>query len=170
MRITVTFDALDEFNAFMGKQFNLAEPAPAPVPAGNWYPGGSPADDSVPRVPDTVQPPEPPAEPVKPAEPEKPAEPVKPAEPEKPAEEKAAPENPAEPENPAVDHVAARKAMAALNKAAGENIARKLVSAFGYSRLTDMPAEKLPELMEVVARPLDDINAFIAEKGAGHAD
>ena len=142
MRITVTFDALDEFNAFMGKQFNLAEPAPAPVPAGYWYPGGSPKDEHVPRVPDTVQPPEPPAEPVKPAEPEK----------------------------PAVDHVAARKAMAALNKAAGENIARKLVSEFGYSRLTDMPAEKLPELMEVVARPLDDINAFIAEKGAGHAD
>lgn len=142
MRITVTFDALDEFNAFMGKQFNLAEPAPAPVPAGYWYPGGSPKDEHVPRVPDTVQPQEPPAEPVKPAEPEK----------------------------PAVDHVAARKAMAALNKAAGENIARKLVSAFGYSRLTDMPAEKLPELMEVVARPLDDINAFIAEKGAGHAD
>ena len=142
MRITVTFDALDEFNAFMGKQFNLAEPAPAPVPAGDWYPGGSPVDERVPRVPDTVQPQEPPAEPVKPAEPEK----------------------------PAVDHVAARKAMAALNKAAGENIARKLVSEFGYSRLTDMPAEKLPELMEVVARPLDDINAFIAEKGAGHAD
>ena len=112
MRITVTFDALDEFNAFMGKQFNLAEPAPAPVPAGDWYPGGSPVDERVPRVPDTVQPQEPPAEPVKPAEPEK----------------------------PAVDHVAARKAMAALNKAAGENIARKLVSAFGYSRLTDMPA------------------------------
>lgn len=154
MRITVTFDALDEFNAFMGKQFNLAEPAPAPVPAGNWYPGGSPVDE---RVLATVQPPEPPAEPVKPAEPEKPAEPVKPAEPEKPAK-------------PDVDHVAARKAMAALNKAAGENIARKLVSAFGYSRLTDMPAEKLPELMEVVARPLDAINAFIAEKGAGHAD
>lgn len=149
MRITVTFDALDEFNAFMGKQFNLAEPAPAPVPAGNWYPGGSPVDDSVPVV---FQPPEPPAEPVK------------------PAEEKEAPEKPAEPEKPAVDHVAARKAMAALNKAAGENIARKLVSAFGYSRLTDMPAENLPELMEVVARPLDDINAFIAEKGAGHAD
>lgn len=148
MRITVTFDALDEFNAFMGKQLNLAEPAPAPVPAGSWYPGGSPADDSVPAV---FQPPKPPAEPVKPAEPEKPAE-------------------PAEPEKPAVDHVAARKAMAALNKAAGENIARKLVSAFGYSRLTDMPAEKLPELMEVVARPLDAINAFIAEKGAGHAD
>lgn len=152
MRITVTFDALDEFNAFMGKQLNLAEPAPAPVPAGNWYPGGSPKDERVPRVPDTVQPPEPPAEPVK------------------TAEEKAAPEKPAEPEKPAVDHVAARKAMAALNKAAGENIARKLVSAFGYSRLTDMPTEKLPELMEVVARPLDDINAFIAEKGASHAD
>ena len=149
MKITVTFDALDEFNAFMGKQLNLAEPAPAPVPAGNLYPGGSPADDSVPVV---FQPPEPPAEPVK------------------PAEEKAAPEKPAEPEKPAVDHVAARKAMAALNKAAGENIARKLVSAFGYNRLTDMPAEKLPELMEVVARPLDAINAFIAEKGAGHAD
>lgn len=145
MKITVTFDALDEFNAFMGKQLNLAEPAPAPVPAGNGYPGGSPADDSVPVV---FQPPKPPAEPVKPAEP---------AEPEKPAK-------------PAVDHVAARKAMAALNKAAGENIARKLVSAFGYNRLTDMPAEKLPELMEVVARPLDAINAFIAEKGAGHAD
>lgn len=158
MKITVTFDALDEFNAFMGKQLNLAEPAPAPVPAGNWYPGGSTVDE---RVLATVQPPKPPAEPVKPAEEkaasEKPAEPVKPAEPEKPAK-------------PDVDHVAARKAMAALNKAAGENIARKLVSAFGYSRLTDVPAEKLPELMEVVARPLDDINAFIAEKGADHAD
>ena len=162
MKITVTFDALDEFNAFMGKQLNLAEPAPAP--AGDWYPGRSPVDDSVPVV---FQPPKPPAEPVKPAEPEKPAEekavPEKPAEPVKPAE----PEKPAK---PAVDHVAARKALAALNKAAGENIARKLVSAFGYSRLTDMPAEKLPELMEVVTRPLDDINAFIAEKGAGHAD
>ena len=153
MRITVTFDALDEFNAFMGKQLNLAEPAPAAAPAGSWYPGGSPKDERVLRVPDTVQPPEP-VKPVKPAEPEKPAEP---AEQEKPAK-------------PDVDHVAARKAMAALNKAAGENIARKLVSAFGYNRLTDMPAEKLPELMEVVARPLDDINAFIAEKGAGHAD
>lgn len=156
MKITVTFDALDEFNAFMGKQFSLVEPAPAP--AGDWYPGGSPVDDSVPVV---FQPSKPPAEPEKPAEekavPEKPAEPVKPAEPEKPAK-------------PAVNHVAARKAMAALNKAAGENIARKLVSAFGYSRLTDVPAEKLPELMEVVARPLDDINAFIAEKGASHAD
>lgn len=156
MKITVTFDALDEFNAFMGKQLNMVEPAPAPVPAGNWYPGGSPKDERVPHVPDTVQL----AEPVKPAEekaaPEKPAEPEKTAEPVKPAEKPA-------------DHVAARKAMAALNMAAGENIARKLVSAFGYSRLTDMPAEKLPELMEVVARPLDAINAFIAEKGAGHA-
>ena len=157
MKITVTFDALDEFNAFMGKQLNLAEPAPAAAPAGSWYPGGSPKGDSVPRVPDTVQPPEPPAEPVKPAEEKAAPEPVKPAEPEKPAK-------------PDVDHVAARKAMAALNKAAGENIARKLVSAFGYNRLTDMPAEKLPELMEVVARPLDAINAFIAEKGASHAD
>ena len=146
MKITVTFDALNEFNAFMGKQFSLVEPAPAQAPTGDWYPGGSTMDE---RVPSTVQPPEKPAE--EKAEPEKPAEPVK-------------------PEKPAVDHVAARKAMAALNKAAGENIARKLVSAFGYSRLTDMPAEKLPELMEVVARPLDDINAFIAEKGAGHAD
>lgn len=144
MKITVTFDALDEFNAFMGKQLNLAEPAPAP--AGDWYPGGSPVDE---RVLSTVQPPEKPAE--EKAEPEKPAEPVKQVE-------------------KAVDHVAARKAMAALNKAAGENVARKLVSAFGYSRLTDMPAEKLPELMEVVTRPLDAINAFIAEKGAGHAD
>lgn len=155
MKITVTFDALDEFNAFMGKQFNL-EPTPAPVPAGNWYPGGSPKDERVPRVPDTL----PLAEPVKPAEEKAASE--KPAEPEKPTPVKPA-------EKPA-DHVAARKAMAALNKAAGENIARKLVSAFGYSRLTDMPVEKLPELLEVVARPLDDINAFIAEKGASHAD
>lgn len=144
MKITVTFDALDEFNAFMGKQLNLVEPAPAP--AGDWYPGGSTMDE---RRLASVEPQE------------------------KPAEEKAVPKPPAEPVKPAekaVDHVAARKAMAALNKAAGENVARKLVSAFGYSRLTDMPAEKLPELMEVVTRPLDAINAFIAEKGAGHAD
>lgn len=148
MKITVTFDALDEFNAFMGKQLNLAEPAPAQAPTGDWYPGGCTMDE---RELASVE------------LQEKPAEPVK------ATEEKASPK-PEAPAEKAVDHVAARKAMAALNKAAGENIARKLVSAFGYSRLTDVPAEKLPELMDVVARPLDAINAFIAEKGASHAD
>lgn len=45
MKITVTFDALDEFNSFMGKQFSLVEPAPAQAPTGDWYPGGSTMDE-----------------------------------------------------------------------------------------------------------------------------
>lgn len=40
-----------------------------------------------------------------------------------------------------------RKALADLNKKTGKNLAKELIGQLGYSRLTDVPQEKLPELL-----------------------
>jgi len=40
-----------------------------------------------------------------------------------------------------------RKALADLNKRTGKNLAKELIGQLGYSRLTDVPQERLPELM-----------------------
>lgn len=40
-----------------------------------------------------------------------------------------------------------RKALADLNKKTGKNLAKELISEIGYSRLTDVPQERFPELM-----------------------
>lgn len=40
-----------------------------------------------------------------------------------------------------------RKALADLNKKTGKNLAKELISEIGYNRLTDVPQERLPELL-----------------------
>lgn len=60
-------------------------------------------------------------------------------------------DKPAEPENPvekapSVSVEEVRKLLADLNKRAGKNVAKDLIKAAGYKKLTDVPAEKLPEL------------------------
>lgn len=40
-----------------------------------------------------------------------------------------------------------RKALADLNKRTGKNLAKELISEIGYNRLTDVPQERLPELL-----------------------
>ena len=51
--------------------------------------------------------------------------------------------------------VEVRKALAKLNKQTGKNTAKKLISSLGFARLTDVPLEKLPELMEKVKEAAD---------------
>lgn len=86
-----------------------------------------------------------------PTEPVKVWEPVQ--EPEKepePAEELPFKEDPKPAEKPAeaptIDAV--RKLLAELNKRAGKNVAKDLIKAIGYKKLTEVPAEKLQELAE----------------------
>ena len=122
MQITVTFDSLEEFQKYIQT---------AQAPAGQ------------PEAPKPVE---------KPKKAEKPTE--KPQEPaEKPQDEEPAPapapEVPFEEDKPKEKPVTVeevRKILAELNKAAGTNLAKELIKAVGYKKLTDVPAEKLPEL------------------------
>lgn len=51
--------------------------------------------------------------------------------------------------------VEVRKALAKLNKQTGKNSAKELITGIGYTKLTDVPLEKLPELMEKVKEAAD---------------
>lgn len=134
MKITVTFDSLEELEAFRGLRASAsAEPAqsapetakaapakkdppkakapqkapaaPEPVQQGDWAPGGS-------DEPEGPQP---------------------------------------EPGKPAITEdyrVEVRKELAALNKRIGHNVAKELIAAFGVAKLTDVRLEDLPALMQ----------------------
>ena len=161
MKITVTFDALDEFNAFMGKQLNLAEPAPAPVSAGDRHPDGSTAGE---RELTSVEPQEKPAEPVKQTE-EKTAPKA-----EAPTEKPEAPAEKAAPKDDAVDLITARKVLANLNKRTGENTAHDLTMAFGYERLKEVPVDLLPEIVRIAELPASEVRDAIADARGDHAN
>lgn len=154
MKITVTFDALDEFNAFMGKQLNLVEPASAQAPAGDWYPGGSTMDE---RELTSVEPQEKPAELVKQTE-------------EKTAPKSEAPTEKAAPKDDAVDLITARKVLANLNKRTGENTAHDLTMAFGYERLKEVPVDLLPEIVRIAELPASEVRDAIADARGDHAN
>lgn len=51
--------------------------------------------------------------------------------------------------------VEVRKALAKLNKQTGKNTAKELITGIGYTKLTNVPLEKLPELMEKVKEAAD---------------
>ena len=48
----------------------------------------------------------------------------------------------------AVSVTEVRKALSDLNAAAGTNVAGQILKAAGYKRLTEVPAEKLPEILQ----------------------
>ena len=125
MKITVTFDSLEEFQKHMttGRekveitaQGLTASPAPIlePAPVEPQEPAGAA------EVPFTED---------KPVEPEKLAE-----------------------KAPSVSVEEVRKLLADLNKKAGKNVAKELIRDVGYKKLTDVPAEKLPELKAVAEK------------------
>ena len=129
MKITVVFDSLEEFQKHMttGRerveitaQGLTATPAPILEPQ---EPAGAP------------EAPEPEKKPENPAE--KPQEPAGAAE---------VPFTEDKPRGPKVTVEEVRKLLADLNKRAGKNVAKDLIKAAGYKKLTDVPAEKLPEL------------------------
>jgi hypothetical protein len=45
-----------------------------------------------------------------------------------------------------IDRVALRKTLSVLNKATGENTARKMINDMGFKALTDVPDDRLAEL------------------------
>lgn len=124
MKITVVFDSLEEFQDY----FMAAQPRPdATKGFVVMEPNG---DIRLTR--------ERPAEPAQ--EPEK--------EPE-PAEELPFKEDPKPaPKAPRVEDV--RKALAALNKKAGKNIAKELIASVGYKKLTEVPEGALVTLQSLI--------------------
>ena len=124
MKITVVFDSLEEFQDY----FMAAQPRPdATKGFVVMEPNG---DIRLTR--------ERPAEPAQ--EPEKEPEPVE----ELPFKEDPKPA----PKAPRVEDV--RKALAALNKKAGKNIAKELIASVGYKKLTDVPEGALVTLQSLI--------------------
>ena len=125
MKITVTFDSLDEFEAFKGTA--VAAPQSAQKPAEEpEAPEAPKAKKSAPKE-------------------EMPWK-------EAPAEAET-PKKAAAPAAPAVTEdfrVEVRKALAQLNKATGGNVAKELIREVGCSKLTEVKLEDLPALMEKV--------------------
>lgn len=128
MTITVVFDSLEEFRQHFGTTCAPAEPVKV------WEPE-EPREDAAHvsgMCPITIQGPaqEPAAAPEEPKAEEKPKEDSKPA---------AAPR---------VEDV--RKALAALNKKAGKNIAKELIASVGYKKLTEVPEGALVTLQSLI--------------------
>lgn len=141
MKITVVFDSLEEFQDY----FMAAQPRPD---ATKGFVVMAPNGDV--RF-TRERPAEPAQEPEK--EPKKPVDTgtgaIRGATPEEmkqyEAEEKAA--KPA-PKAPRVEDV--RKALAALNKKAGKNIAKELIASVGYKKLTEVPEGALVTLQSLI--------------------
>lgn len=125
MKITVTFDSLDEFEAFKGAA--VAAPQSAQKPAEE--PEAPKAKKSAPKE----------EMPWKEA----------PAEAETP---KAATAAPVVTEDFRVE---VRKALAQLNKVTGGNVAKELIRELGCSKLTEVKLEDLPTLMEKAKEKLN---------------
>lgn len=125
MKITVTFDSTEEFLRYVDIRGKVC----------TTFTDFSPAE--IKTITDMRKAAQEPAGAPEAPKPEKPAE--KPQEPEK------APEVPfTEDKKVTVEEV--RKILADLNKKAGKNVAKDLIKAVGYKKLTDVPTEKLPEL------------------------
>jgi len=132
MNITVNFESLEEFQKYMGQQ-----PAATIVMSGEAAKAmAASAEDNAKRVKKAAQEAqEAPAE----------AEPIKST----PKTEKPAKEAQEEPEKaPAVDRVTVRKTLAALNKRTKENTAAKLIHEMGFDVLTNVPEDRLAELLQ----------------------
>lgn len=125
MKITVVFDSLEEFQKHMTTGREKVEITAQGITA-------SPAPILEPQA--AAEAPEAP-------KPEKKTE--KPAE--KPQEPEKAPEVPFD-EEPKVTVEEVRKVLADLNKAAGKNVAKDLIKAVGFKRLTEVTEGALPAL------------------------
>ena len=129
MKITVTFDSTAEFLRYVDIRGKVC----------TTFTDFSPAE--IKTITDMRKAAQEPAGAPEAPKPEKPAE--KPAE--KPQEPEKAPEVPFD-EEPKVTVEEVRKILADLNKAAGKNVAKDLIKAVGFKKLTGVPTEKLPEL------------------------
>lgn len=137
MKITVVFDSLEEFRQHMTTGREVTEitsggivVAPAQVlPEKPQEPAGTT------EAPKTEK---------KPKEQEKEPEPVE----ELPFKEDLKPAEKPAPKAPRVEDV--RKALAALNKKAGKNVAKELIASVGYKKLTEVPEGALVTLQSLI--------------------
>lgn len=133
MKITVTFDSLEEFQKHVT---GLAEatapekPAEAPQSEEKPQPKKNPKKEEKPAPEDAGQPDEAP-------------------------EKEEAPEAPAAPEVDEDFRVEVRKALAKLNKKVGKNMASELIKEFGVEKLTEVALADLPALMDKAKEALN---------------
>lgn len=137
MKITATFDSLEEFQTFMnGKKPLTSEELNA----------------SAQKTADIINAAE------EKMEAEKKAKKAKKEETK--AETIADPEQPTEKEKPKVDYdamrVECRKVLSALNKATGKNTAQELIKGRGKSKLSEIEDRVLPALLEEAKEALED--------------
>lgn len=138
MKITITFDSLEEFAAHIKYPEGFEDPA---IGARyDNYPEPSKfetAKAAVEKIAQEAQ------EEVPPFEPDK-----------NPPKEEKAEEKPAK--APTIDITAVRKVLSELNAKAGTNVAGRILKAAGYKKLTEVPAEKLPEIMAAAKEQMDE--------------
>lgn len=167
MKIQITFDSLEEFAAHIKYPEGFEDPA---IGARyDNYPEPSKfetAKAAVKKIAQEAQEDVPPFEPEEPREnaahvsgmcpitTQEPAhEPAGTPEAPKPKEEKAE-EKPAA--APTIDITAVRKVLSELNAKAGTNVAGRILKAAGFKKLTEVPAEKLPEIMAAAKEQMDE--------------
>ena len=126
MKITVSFDTLDEFQKYMGIE------APAPVQKATE----APQSDETPKPKKN------------PKKEEKPQE-------EEAGQPDEAPEKEEAPEVSEEFRVEVRKTLAKLNKKVGKNMASELIKEFGVEKLTEVSLSDLPALMDKAKEALN---------------
>lgn len=133
MKITITFDTLEEFAAHIKYPEGFEDPAVTDAaPAPSKFEEAKAATE---KIAQEAQ------EEVPPFEPDK----------NPPKEEK---EKPAK--APTIDIVTVRKVLSELNAKAGTNVAGRILKAAGFKKLTEVPAEKLPEIMAAAKEQMDE--------------
>ena len=133
MKIQITFDSLEEFAAHIKYPEGFEDPAVTDAaPGPSKFETAKAATE---KIAQEAQEEAPPFEPDK--------------NPPKEAEEKPA-------KAPTIDITAVRKVLSELNAKAGTNVAGRILKAAGYKKLTDVPAEKLPEIMAAAKEQMDE--------------
>ena len=127
MKITATFDSLEEFQAFIGQK---SEPKKQEAPA---------QPEEKPKKAKKAE--EPKAEEPEPEKEEPEPEPVKKEEPKVDYD---------------AMRVECRKVLSALNKATGKNTAQELIKGRGKSKLSEIEDRVLPALLEEAKEALED--------------
>lgn len=127
MKLTITFDSLEEFNNYIIDVGSPSAPAPAQKAA------EAPQRDETPKAKKN------------PKEAEKPQN-----------EDVRQPEKAPEKTEVSEDfRVEVRKTLAQLNKKTGKNTASELIRSFGVEKLTDVELSDLPALMDKAKEALD---------------
>ena len=138
MKIQITFDSLEEFAAHIKYPEGFEDPA---IGARyDNYPELSKFETAKAAVEMIAQEAE---EDAPPFEPDK-----------NPPKAEKAEEKPAK--APTIDITAVRKVLSELNAKAGTNVAGRILKAAGFKKLTDVPAEKLPEIMAAAKEQMDE--------------